>query len=87
MGSAKRIRPLRLGGKLLLIRKILGHSLSGMADALSDDNIVLRKQDISRFEKGDREPTLITVLCYSRLAGVQVEVLIDDELDLPENFQ
>lgn len=86
MGSAKRIRPVRLGEKLLVIRKTLGYSLSGMADALSKGDIVLRKQDISRFEKGDREPTLITVLCYSRLAHVQVEILIDDQLDLPENF-
>jgi hypothetical protein len=32
------------------------------------------------------EPTLMVLLRYARVAGVIVDVLIDDELDLPENL-
>jgi hypothetical protein len=38
---------------------------------------------ISEFETGKREPSLIVVLQYARLAGVCADVLIDDKLDLP----
>jgi transcriptional regulator with XRE-family HTH domain len=38
---------------------------------------------ISEYELGKREPTLMTILQYARTAGVHVEDLIDDELDLP----
>ena len=82
MGSAKRIKPVRLSGKLLLIRKNLDYSLSAMAATLSSGKITLRKQDISHFEKGEREPNLIILLRYARLARIPVEVLIDDDLNL-----
>jgi hypothetical protein len=38
---------------------------------------------ISAYERGLREPSLEIVLKYARLAGVQMEVLVDDALDLP----
>ncbi|HEX8922551.1 MAG TPA: hypothetical protein VF766_13845, partial [Pyrinomonadaceae bacterium] len=38
---------------------------------------------ISEYELGLREPSLMTLLQYARAAGVCVDVLIDDELDLP----
>jgi|GEM_PF-6214260 len=38
---------------------------------------------ISKYELGRNEPTLIILLRYARLAGVHVEILIDDDLDLP----
>ena len=38
---------------------------------------------ISAYERGTREPDLITLLRYARVARVNVERLIDDELDLP----
>jgi hypothetical protein len=38
---------------------------------------------VSGYELGRREPPLPILLKYARLAGVCVEVLIDDELDLP----
>lgn len=82
MGTAKRIRPVRLSGKLLLIRKNLDYSQSAMAATLSGGKIILRKQDISHFEKGEREPNLIILLRYARLARIPVESLIDDDLNL-----
>ena len=38
---------------------------------------------ISKYELGKNEPPLMTLLEYARAAGVHVENLIDDELDLP----
>ena len=37
---------------------------------------------ISRFETGQREPSLLMLLEYARLAGISTDVLIDDKLDL-----
>ncbi|PYS21500.1 MAG: hypothetical protein DMF72_17070 [Acidobacteria bacterium] len=39
---------------------------------------------ISAYEHGTREPNLLTLLRYARLAKVHVENLIDDKLDLSD---
>ncbi|HVF57727.1 MAG TPA: hypothetical protein VM934_16360 [Pyrinomonadaceae bacterium] len=41
---------------------------------------------ISDFELDKSEPTLMILLQYARAAGVHVEDLIDDELELPEKL-
>jgi transcriptional regulator with XRE-family HTH domain len=38
---------------------------------------------ISEFEAGKRDPSLLILLEYSRLAGVHMEDLADDKTDLP----
>jgi len=38
---------------------------------------------ISEFELGKREPSLLTLLAYARVAGVHLEDLVDDNLELP----
>jgi hypothetical protein len=42
------------------------------------------REDISTFERGTREPPSPVLLRYARLIKSSVDVLIDDELDLPE---
>ena len=42
---------------------------------------------VSECEHGKREPNLLVLLAYARLARVRVEVLIDDKLDLPKRFK
>ena len=37
---------------------------------------------VSEWESGRREPNLMILLQYARVAGVTVESLIDDNLDL-----
>jgi len=37
---------------------------------------------ISRYERDEREPSLFALLAYARIAGVTVDVLIDDKLKL-----
>jgi transcriptional regulator with XRE-family HTH domain len=44
---------------------------------------VIYQSSISGYESGEREPPLPILLRYARAAGVYVDVLIDDELDLP----
>jgi hypothetical protein len=39
---------------------------------------------ISAYEHGTREPNLLTLLRYARLAKVSMDVLVDDKLDLPK---
>jgi len=38
---------------------------------------------VSNFELGTREPDLIVVLKYARLAKVPMETLVDDKMKLP----
>jgi transcriptional regulator with XRE-family HTH domain len=86
MGSARRPTPARLAEKLLQVRLRLGLSQSQMLRSLGDTGTKLHAPHISRYESGDREPPLVVLLQYARAAGVPVELLIDDELDLPERL-
>jgi len=45
----------------------------------------LDRADVSEFERGRRDPDLLTLLSYGRLANVYLDVLVDDELDLTED--
>ena len=84
MGNA-RPRPERLAEKLRQVRLSLGLSQTELLRLLDAEDILAYSQ-ISEFETGRREPSLLVLLRYARLAGVPTEVLIDDELDLPENL-
>ena len=79
MGN-RRPKPERLAAKLLAIRRHLGMSQIKMAKLLEPDMLYAR---ISEWESGRREPNLMLLLQYARLANVSVESLIDDNLDLP----
>jgi transcriptional regulator with XRE-family HTH domain len=85
MGRAARSKPDRLAEKLLQIRLALGLSQSQMLRHL-DLTDVIHPQNISGFETGERVPPLPILLKYSRAAGVYLDVLVDDELDLPEQL-
>jgi transcriptional regulator with XRE-family HTH domain len=84
MGNARQ-KPVRLAEKLLQIRNALGLSQSEMLRRLGVEDLITYHQ-ISRYETGDREPPLKILLQYARTAGVYVEDLIDDDLDLPEKL-
>jgi transcriptional regulator with XRE-family HTH domain len=47
-------------------------------------NEELRREDISDFERGRRVPSLLVTLHYARAFGISADVLIDDELELPQ---
>jgi transcriptional regulator with XRE-family HTH domain len=84
MGSVRE-RPARLAEKLLQIRLALGISQGEMLRRLGQDEKSYRFY-ISNYETGKREPSLPVLLEYSRVANVLMEVLADDELDLPESL-
>lgn len=83
MARASRERPERLPEKLLQIRSGLRLSQNGMLRALE---LKVERSAISGYELGVREPTLIVLLKYARLAGISTDVLIDDKLDLPKRL-
>jgi transcriptional regulator with XRE-family HTH domain len=85
MGRAARSKPIHLGEKLLLIRRALGLSQDGIVDRLSASD-TLTSASISAYELGQREPPLAVLLEYAHMANVYLDVLADDELDLPEKL-
>jgi transcriptional regulator with XRE-family HTH domain len=80
----RRAMPKKLGKKLLQIRMNLGMSQREIVKALKYHDTPLRASQISQYEQGQREPTMMLVLAYARLAGISTDVLIDDRLRLPE---
>lgn len=80
MGRSPRPRPARLGEKLLAIRLALGLSQTGMLRRLG---LEVDPSAVSGYELGTREPPLPILLTYGEVAGVCVDVLIDDRQDLP----
>ena len=81
MGYA-RPRPKRLAEKLVQIRNALGLSQSELWRRLGvEDEIPFKR--ISDYEVGRNEPPLTVLLQYARAAGIHMEALVDDELDLP----
>jgi transcriptional regulator with XRE-family HTH domain len=82
MGTRARRKPERLAEKLRRIREAFGLSQTEMLKRLEADDLIAYNE-ISKYELGLREPTLLVLLKYARLAGVYVDALIDDKLDLP----
>lgn len=85
MGRAIRPRPKRLAKKLLHIRTTLELSQNGVIRrmGLVDE---ITQDYISAYERDVREPPLIVLLKYAQLAGVYVDALIDDDVDLPKKL-
>jgi hypothetical protein len=44
---------------------------------------VIYQSNVSGYESGEREPPLPLLLKYAQLAGVCLDALVDDEVDLP----
>lgn len=86
MGRSRRDHPKRLASKLRQIRLALNLTQEEMAGDIKLTKSTTRPGHISEFEHGRREPTLPVLLRYARLAGVYVDVLIDDDLDLPKRL-
>jgi transcriptional regulator with XRE-family HTH domain len=73
---------MRLPAKLLRIREVLGELIEKL---MFDASIT--QPHISSWEKGKREPDLLSLLRYARAVNVCLEVLVDDRRDLPEVLQ
>jgi transcriptional regulator with XRE-family HTH domain len=82
MGRKPRAKPERLAEKLRAIREALGFSQGEIVRRLDAGDLIDAKH-VSKFELGEREPSLLVLLRYARLAGVTIDVLADDDLKLP----
>lgn len=82
MARGARVRPERLPEKLLQIRLTLGLSQSELLRRLGFEDAMDYRR-ISEFERGTTEPHLSVLLQYARAAGVHMEDIVDDDLDLP----
>lgn len=80
------IKPEYLAAKLVAIRKTLGLSQNGIVRRMGLAGLLIR-EEISAFERGVRVPPVGVLLRYARAAGIAVEILIDDKLDLPRKFR
>jgi len=85
MGTKARPKPERLGEKLRQIRLALDLTQMEMPARLEAEDVIKHAR-ISDYELGLREPSLMVLLSYARLAGVHMEALVDDELDLPDKL-
>src|SRR5205085_1305225 len=85
MGRKPRPKPNRLAEKLLTIRNALGLSQAEMLRRLGAEDFVSYHR-ISEYETEKREPPLMILLSYARVAGVHMEDIVDDELDLPDKL-
>jgi len=79
MGRQKRKKPKHLASKLLAVRRNLGLTQWELAERLGTARLHAR---ISEYESGRREPNLMVILAYARLAGISTDVLIDDKLEI-----
>jgi transcriptional regulator with XRE-family HTH domain len=73
--------PKKLPAKLRDIRVRAGLTQDELAVKIG----IKHRASISGYERGDREPPLPVLLNYARLAGVSLEFLVDDALELPNN--
>lgn len=80
-----RRNPERLAEKLLAIRKGLNLSQRGLIRRLGLEG-ELSQAEVSMFESGRRIPSLLTLREYALLAGVWMDVLVSDDLDLPKEL-
>ena len=83
MGRSSREKPQRLAEKLKWIRTSLGLTQNGILIRLGYQDTSITRNSISGYERGKREPPLMVLYAYANLANVYMEVLVDDEIDLP----
>jgi transcriptional regulator with XRE-family HTH domain len=91
MGRSRRPIPERLPEKLFYIRLHLALTQEEMVERLLfglDDfeRTPLFSGHISEYERGKREPTLQILLQYARLGQMPLEMLVDDRMGLPGEY-
>jgi transcriptional regulator with XRE-family HTH domain len=85
MGRTPRRKQRRLGKKLRQIRLKLKLSQSEIVwhMGLSKE---LARNNVSNYEQDKREPSLYVLLRYARLAGLCLDVIVDDDQGIPKKL-
>jgi hypothetical protein len=95
MGVSRTMSTKHLAKKLRYIRDELGRNEGSTITqqemirrlAIHDKRISkLPKQNISSWETGHRVPPPPVLLAYARVAGVCMERIVDDSLDMPKSL-
>lgn len=88
MGRGRRARPKKLQEKVCEIRRKLAITQDEMAARLVQYGAeeTTHSGYVADFETGKRAPSLLGVLAYAKLIGVCTDVLLDDQMDLPEKL-
>ncbi len=91
MGLKSRVIPEGLPGKLKFIRNYFGSTLKEMSKKLEAElgslgfpDIRVYTGGITEFEKGKRELQLPVLLAYAHIAGVYVDTLVNNSLEMPK---
>jgi transcriptional regulator with XRE-family HTH domain len=74
-----------LAEKLLHIRQNLGLSQPQIVKQLGVAEMI-HYTNISKYELDKNEPPLMILLAYAKLAQVHLEVIVDDDIDLPSKL-
>jgi transcriptional regulator with XRE-family HTH domain len=82
MGRAARLRSERLADKLRHIRTSLNLSQNQLIRRMGLEDVIYQS-NVSGYESGEREPPLPILLKYAQIAGVCLDVLVDDKARLP----
>ena len=75
----------RLGEKLFQIRSALGLSQRQMLRRLGYEEAIFYNR-VSDYELNKRVPPLPLLLEYAKVAGVHMEDIVEDELELPDRL-
>jgi hypothetical protein len=88
MRRGRRPRPEKLQEKVCEIRRKLASTQEEIAKSLIKHGAeeTTHSGYIADFETGKRAPSLPGVLAYARLIVLCADVLLDDEMDLPEKL-
>ncbi|MFN2531696.1 MAG: hypothetical protein ABR555_10390 [Pyrinomonadaceae bacterium] len=85
MGKRPRHKPRRLGKKLQQIRHAQGLSQTQILKEMGLEG-KYERNNLSNFETNKREPPMIIVLGYARLAGIDANLILDDKAQLPKEI-
>ena len=83
----RRLHPVKLADKLRRIRARHALTQGSMLLLINPYESENNRARVSQYENGSRIPSLIETYNYARFAGVPVEVLINDEFDLPKPYE
>jgi len=87
MGKSKEEKPKRIAEKLRQIRIAFNLSQSGMADVLARHDVKIYRGYIGNYETGRSLPSLLILRAYAKVARISMDVIVDDELDLPAKYK